>query len=393
MQDTSLQEFRVKDLDTGMYITQEEAQVKNMEYILTRKNRARSLDSHVQVPIDLKLSYTTCQMKEQIFSRPTIAEYFLSHNKNVWCLAVSPDGKYAASGGDDGKIVLYSISPIFKQIYVFKEHTSDIVMLEFSKDNFLLSCSLDSTVRLWHPSQQKSLSVFQHDDIVTSISFNPTDSSNFIAATFDNTVFSWSIRDNAVQKRITFASPPTATAFSPDGQHVAVGCLNGFVFIYELPDFDYVTQFVAGPRGKKKTTNEKVTSIEFVDNQKFLVATNDSRIRLYSIDNYSMVRKFVGHDSKDTQLRVSVSGDRKLLMTPSESSDEIYIYPVDHTDYFKSSGLFSSFLKDRSKTAEVLKFGKKFTINVAAFLPNSNANHLSIIVGDDHGGVSYIVSK
>ena len=73
-----------------------------------------------------------------------------------------------------------------------------------------------------------------------------------------------------------------------------------------MPDFRYVTQFIAGPRGKKRTSNKKVTSIQFVGNEpKFFVATNDSRIRLYSLENFSVIRKYVGHESKESQMKMS----------------------------------------------------------------------------------------
>ena len=159
-----------------------------------------------------------------------------------------------------------------------------------------------------------------------------------------------------------------------------------------MPDFRYVTQFIAGPRSKKQTSNEKVSSITFVGNDMFLVSTNDSRIRLYSIENFSVVRKYLGHSSKSSQMKVSVSSDMQLLMTPSEESSEVFIWPIDHAQYFKGGGLFSSFLKDRSKTSEGFKLGKKVTINSVAFTKKSSISKLSVLAGDNFGNVYLIES-
>ncbi|EAY19466.1 beta-transducin, putative [Trichomonas vaginalis G3] len=382
--------LQIKDLDNGTVMSIEELERSNNEF--TNRMRSKSTSKKNLIPEELQFTTFNNQEKDPFFKRTAIADYLPAHKGNVWCVAGSSDGKYSASGGEDGQVIIYTNDGGLTQLRAFKGHTSDVVMLEFSNDNFLLSCSLDSTVRLWHPTAEKELAIFQHEDAVTAVSFLPTDSSIILAATLGNTVFVWSVRENEVIHRITFVSPPTAAGFSPDGNYVAIGCLNGFVFVYTMPEFRYVTQFIAGPRGKKQTSNEKVTSIQFLGNEQFLIATNDSRIRLYALENFSVVRKFLGHESKEAQLRLSVSSDNQLLMTPSENTSEVFIWPVDHSKYFKGSGLFGSFLKDRSKTYEGFKYGKKYLINAAAFIQKSSIQHLAVIVGDNRGGVSKVIS-
>ena len=384
--------FQIKNLDTGEYILVDDL-IKKNEEIQTKLTQSKSLNSLHQLPPDIHVTYSKQQLKKSLFNNLRVQDYFNPHKENVWCVATSKDGNYAASGGEDGQIVLYKIKPNFSIIKIYKEHKSDVVMLEFSNDGFLLSCSLDSTVRIWHPSQDKSLGIFEHQDAVTSVSFFPNDSSLFLASTLGNSVFAWSIRKNEVVHKLNFVSPPTATAISKSGKFIAIGCLNGVVFVYSMPDFRYVTQFIAGPRGKKRSSNEKVTSIEFVgDEPKFFVATNDSRIRLYSLENFSVIRKYLGHESKESQIKMSISSDLQLVMTPSENTDELYVYPIDHEEYFKGSGLFTTLLKDRSKTAEIIKYGKKYIINAAVFTPQATIQKMSAIVGDNSGGVSFLVS-
>lgn len=379
--------LQIKDLDNGTVMSIEELERHNTEF--TNKMRSKSGKKR-PIPEEIQFSQFTNQEKDPLFKRTCIIDYMTAHEGNVWCVAGSPDGKFSASGGEDGQVIIYQNDMILTKHRAFKGHSSDVVMLEFSNDNFLLSCSLDSTVRLWHPTSEKELAIFQHEDAVTAVCFLPTDSSIILAATLGNTVFVWSVRENEVIHRINFVSPPTAAEFSPDGNYVVIGCLNGFVFVYAMPDFRYVTQFIAGPRGKKQTSNKKVTSIQFLGNEQFLIATNDSRIRLYALENFSVVRKFLGHESKEAQLRLSISSDNQLLMTPSENTSEVFIWPVDHQKYFKGGGLFGSFLKDRSKTYEGFKYGKKYVINAAAFIQKSNIEGLSVIVGDNHGGVSKV---
>jgi WD40 repeat protein len=42
-----------------------------------------------------------------------------------------------------------------------------------TQSNFLLSASMDKTVRLWHVTKAKCLSLYQHSDFVTAVAFHP----------------------------------------------------------------------------------------------------------------------------------------------------------------------------------------------------------------------------
>lgn len=64
-------------------------------------------------------------------------------------------------------------SPIFSNepVFEFEGHTADVLDLCWSKNNFLLSCGMDRSVRLWHVSRSDCLCAFQHPDFVTSVAF------------------------------------------------------------------------------------------------------------------------------------------------------------------------------------------------------------------------------
>lgn len=64
-------------------------------------------------------------------------------------------------------------APVFasKPIREYQGHTADVLEISWSKNDFLLSSSVDKTVRLWHVSRDECLCAFQHLDFVTSIAF------------------------------------------------------------------------------------------------------------------------------------------------------------------------------------------------------------------------------
>ncbi|KAH0790678.1 wd40 repeat-like protein [Histomonas meleagridis] len=379
--DSSLQ---IKNLDTGEIISIE-------EYVSSEasKKYSVSMGDNQQTKI-IKPRHFLKNKKNAFFNNAVISQSIKCHNGSVRCIKSSPNGKYFASGDECGVVVLFSWDPTtkkVKQLSNFEEHKSDITCLDFSKDDdLLISSSLDCSVKLWHSTQTKSLSTFKHEDSVTAVSFHPSDPSIFFACTFPNYVLVWNIKQSEIIKTIDFTSAPTAGTFSPDGHSIVIGCFNGFCYIYSYPEFQYVTQFVAGPRKKVHKPSEKVTSLVYINDNRLFVSTNDSRIRLYSMDNFSLIRKYIGHVAEVGQAQMSCSSDQNLVMIPSEKKGAIYIYPIDHERYFKAKFMKNSFSRERSQTSEGFKL-KDTNVTSAAFIGNSSISSLSIVCGDTGGNV------
>uniref|UniRef100_A0A8B9CN52 WD repeat-containing protein 44 n=1 Tax=Anser brachyrhynchus TaxID=132585 RepID=A0A8B9CN52_9AVES len=80
----------------------------------------------------------------------------------------------------------------------YKGHTADLLDLSWSKNYFLLSSSMDKTVRLWHISRRECLCCFQHIDFVTAIAFHPRDDRYFLSGSLDGKLRLWNIPDKKV---------------------------------------------------------------------------------------------------------------------------------------------------------------------------------------------------
>ncbi|KAJ5782486.1 Oxo-4-hydroxy-4-carboxy-5-ureidoimidazoline decarboxylase [Penicillium paradoxum] len=289
--------------------------------------------------------------------------------KAVWALLFSKDGKYLAAAGQDRKVRVWAVistpeeredadrdeeatpvdaqehirlsAPVFQPepIQVYEGHTGSILDLSWSKNNFLLSSSMDKTVRLWHISRPECLCCFQHSDFVTSIQFHPRDDRFFLAGSLDTKLRLWSIPDKSVAFVTAVPDMITAVAFTPDGKYSIAGCLNGMLNIYDTEGLRVSAQIhVRSARGRN-SKGSKITGIDTMvvpkndspgDTEgdiKLLVTSNDSRIRLYNFQDRTLQAKFRGNENTCSQIRATFTDDGKHIICGSEDR-RAYVWPI-----------------------------------------------------------------
>nr|KMM71975.1 WD repeat-containing protein 44 [Coccidioides posadasii RMSCC 3488] len=283
----------------------------------------------------------------------------------IWTTEFSKDGKYFAAAGQDRKVRVWAVigtpedrqaheieeearndqplmrlsAPVFKTqpVQEYEGHTASIVDLSWSKNNFLLSTSLDKTVRLWHVTRRECLCCFNHSDVVTSIEFHPRDDRFFLAGSLDSKLRLWSIPDKNVAFTAVAPDLITAVAFTPDGKHSIAGCLNGQCVIFETDGLKVVSQI-------------HITGIDTILQPpgndsgivKILITSNDSRIRLYNFRDRTLEAKFRGNENSASQIRASFSSDGRYIICGSEDR-RVYIWPVMCNERFPEKRPVESF--------------------------------------------------
>ncbi|GAB7339237.1 hypothetical protein MBLNU457_5893t1 [Dothideomycetes sp. NU457] len=284
----------------------------------------------------------------------------------IWAMEFSKDGKYLATAGHDKVVRVWAViadaetrfqeerrdatppygsdhqriklsAQVFqnKPIREFKGHESTVLDLSWSKNNFLLSSSMDKTVRLWHISRPECLCTFKHNDFVPSIAFHPKDDRFFLAGSLDCKLRLWSIPDKHVAYSCTAPDMITAVAFTPDGKHAMAGCLSGMCTFYETEGLKYQTQIHVRSAHGKNAKGSKITGIQATQHPphsssgevKLLISSNDSRVRLYNFRDKGMEIKFKGCVNSSSQIRASITDDHKYVCCGSEDN-RAYIWPV-----------------------------------------------------------------
>ena len=121
----------------------------------------------------------------------------------------------------------------------FKDHTADVIDLSWSHTNFLLTASLDSSVRLYHYSKSHCLHLFKHANLVASVAFHPNDERYFISGGIDKKLRLWSITDGRVKDWAQAPDVITAVRFTPDGKYAVAGLFRGQVYFYDSDGLKY----------------------------------------------------------------------------------------------------------------------------------------------------------
>lgn len=323
-------------------------------------------------------------------------------SNTVWAMEFSRDGKYLAAAGADMIVRVWAVlgssedrskherqeskeseakgvdahsehlsAPVFqsKPIREYEGHSSTILDLSWSKNNFLLSSSMDKTVRLWHVSRSECLCTFKHNDFVPSIKFHPKDDRFFLAGSLDSKLRLWSIPDKSVAFAAQMPDMITAVAFTPDGKTAMAGCLNGITMFFETEGLKYQTQIhVRSTRGQN-AKGSKITGIQAFGSSggevKVLITSNDSRIRLYNLRDKSLELKFRGNENNCSQIRAGLSDDGRYIVCGSEDK-KAYIW-----------SLHESYGEKRDKTPVEMFDAHNTIVTAVCVAPTKTRQHLS----------------
>ncbi|CAK7355030.1 unnamed protein product [Dovyalis caffra] len=306
------------------------------------------------------------------FSGVYMGQEIQAHKGFIWTMKFSPDGQYLATGGEDRIIRIWrvtsvdsscksfisegnsdshlnedksSLSPkkrthssvvIPEKVFQIEEtplqefhgHTSEILDLAWSDSNYLLSSSMDKTVRLWRVGCNYCLNVFRHSNYVTCIQFNPVDANYFISGSIDGKVRIWGLSEKRVVHWVDVRDVISAIGYQPDGRAFVVGSIIGTCRFYEVSGTDLQLEAEIHIHGRKKNSGNRITGIQFSQElcPRVMITSEDSKVRVF--DGVDIVNKFKGLPKSGSQMSASFTSNGRHIISVGEDC-RVYVWNYD----------------------------------------------------------------
>ena len=235
------------------------------------------------------------------------------HKEDVRAVAVSPDGKRAASAGLDAEIMVWDLAT-GRRLSSLKGHEGAVNSLAFIPGaNRLISAGRDRTLRVWDLETGKELAKLEgHKNVVKAVAVSP-DGRYALSGSLDKTARVW---DLAAKKELHGKLPPhkhgvCAVAISPDGARALSAGLDRVIHLWDL----------AKPgKGKLLSTLKghrfSVRGVAFApDGKRAVSGAADMTVRLWDLtkrEKASQVRVYRGHGNLVTTVVFLPDGKRLI---------------------------------------------------------------------------------
>ncbi len=237
---------------------------------------------------------------------------WLAH-KEITGLAVSPDGRFLLSGGagrlvndrwiegSDFDLRLWDLTA-GKEVTTFPGHVQKVHCVAFSPDGQrILSAGLEKGLRLWDVSGMQRNWFGQHCSWTHSVAFAP-DGVHAVSGHRDRTIRLWDLTSGQDRIFLGHEGPVTSVIFSADGRLLLSGSLDGTLRWWDVASGKQVLCFEKQPTG--------ILSVALSPDGRYALSTggaqaapdvgwravqHDQVLRLWDAKSGQVLRPFSGH--------------------------------------------------------------------------------------------------
>ena len=260
-------------------------------------------------------------------------------------IALSPSGKFIASGSREGSIYLWDVltSELVKKLRL----NSGVESVAYSPINEQLIAfgSADGTVRVWDVTNDEPLTIGNHGNEVTSIVFSPPDGNHVAWGSSNNTICIWNVEQKklAVGSLTGHTDHVLALAYSPDGKRLVSSSFDKTVRIWK-PKTGHLLSTLRGH-------STWVVSIAYsFDGLRIVSGSFDNTILVWNAQTGQIISgPITGHDATVKSVCFSPDGNR-ILSGSSDNTARVWdaitgepLFPPfsGHTSYVNSVCFFS----------------------------------------------------
>ena len=175
-----------------------------------------------------------------------LVQTLVGHDCAVLCVTVSPSGSHFASGGDDGKVIIWSEpggGGELARVQVLEDHTTAILAVRFSPDGKQLATgSNDESIKTYSFNERSAIlahTLEGHTISVESLSFSP-DCKLLCSGSYDRSIKFWNPADGSLVKSIDEAHTisVSSVSYSPNGRVLVSAGLDNTMKIWDAETFE-----------------------------------------------------------------------------------------------------------------------------------------------------------
>ena len=235
---------------------------------------------------------------------------FDDHQDGVQCLALSPDGKTAVSGGVDGSIKLWELDS-GRELQAFAAGSEMILSVAFSSDGkFILSGDREGTINWWNVAGgQASRHFVSQPGGVLSVAFS-ADGKFVLAGNKDGAVAVWEASNGRKLQRFAgHGVGVLSVAFSPDAKFAMSADNDGVIKLWEMATGRELRSFMSREGG--------VRNVAFSPDGKLgLSGDSGGAVKLWDTASGQELHSFASHEAG--VLSVAFSPDGRFALSGDE---------------------------------------------------------------------------
>lgn len=266
---------------------------------------------------------------------------FEGHTEEIKGVALSADGRYAASGGLDQAVRVWNLTS-GKPEAILKGHTKQIWGVAFHPNSRqVASTSWDATARLWDIKSATESKRFTHPVDVNGLAMS-RDGSQLLVGCDNRQPYLWNVSTGDEVKRFNgFTNYVYAVAFAPDGRHIAAGSADKSIRVYDLTTGNQV-------RVIEGQTNS-VQALAFSPDSRHLYSCGDGHAHQWEVATGKETRRFEGHTGLVLGLALSADGrrlvtggdDKIVRLWDTATGKQLHAFK-GHTDIINSVAISSN---------------------------------------------------
>lgn len=238
---------------------------------------------------------------------------------NVTAIAISPDGRYAASGTDNHTVAIWNLQTGVLLGRYRGGHTAAITSLAFTADSTqFVSGALDASVVVWDVATGDILHQFRsaHEDGVLAVATHPTEP-YALSGSNDGSIIIWDIANGREWDRLLGnRSGVYDLVYTPDGQTIYGGLDGGAIQEWRVGERTARREF----EGHRDTVRSLALS---PDGQTLLSGGEDNELIVWDVASGAQVQRF----PVDTPVSLSFAPDGMRAISGS-TNGEIALWQI-----------------------------------------------------------------